>query len=116
MDYEQKILYFIPIIQIWPAIELFFLKGTNGENKYGPDPLGGIENESTDNKDIDENTNIEEIATEKQNENKIEPNGSVENDELKNKLDKIKELLDEDLISQEEYEQKKQEITELYKT
>ncbi len=30
---------FIPIILLWPAIELSFYKGTNGENRFGPDLL-----------------------------------------------------------------------------
>lgn len=29
----------VPIVSLWPTIELGFLKGTEGENKYGPDPL-----------------------------------------------------------------------------
>ncbi|NOT10984.1 MAG: DUF805 domain-containing protein [Methylococcaceae bacterium] len=29
----------IPLINIWVLIELWFLKGTDGINKYGPDPL-----------------------------------------------------------------------------
>ena len=29
----------IPIVNIWIAIELWFLKGTDGDNNYGADPL-----------------------------------------------------------------------------
>ncbi len=29
----------IPLVNIWPLIELWFLKGTTGSNQYGPDPL-----------------------------------------------------------------------------
>ena len=29
----------IPLFNIWMLIELWFLKGTSGNNKYGPDPL-----------------------------------------------------------------------------
>jgi len=29
----------IPLFNIWVIIELAFLKGTEGENDYGPDPL-----------------------------------------------------------------------------
>jgi len=30
----------IPVIGfIWLAVELMFLKGTSGENRFGPDPL-----------------------------------------------------------------------------
>jgi uncharacterized membrane protein YhaH (DUF805 family) len=32
-------LMFIPIINLWPAIELSFFKGTEGPNKFGDDPL-----------------------------------------------------------------------------
>ena len=31
----------VPIISLWPIIELTFFKGTEGPNKYGADPLGG---------------------------------------------------------------------------
>ena len=30
---------FIPVVQIWPFIELWFLRGTTGDNQYGSDPL-----------------------------------------------------------------------------
>lgn len=30
----------IPLVNIWILIEVWFLKGTTGENQYGPDPLG----------------------------------------------------------------------------
>jgi uncharacterized membrane protein YhaH (DUF805 family) len=33
-------LYLIPVVNLWPIIELAFVPGTNGENAYGPDPLG----------------------------------------------------------------------------
>ncbi len=29
----------IPLVNIWPAVELGFLRGTVGPNEYGPDPL-----------------------------------------------------------------------------
>ncbi len=29
----------IPLVNIWPFIEWYFLKGTEGSNPYGPDPL-----------------------------------------------------------------------------
>lgn len=32
---------FIPVVCLWPIIELTFFKGTDGPNKYGADPLGG---------------------------------------------------------------------------
>jgi uncharacterized membrane protein YhaH (DUF805 family) len=33
------ILMAVPLLSIWPLIELYFLKGTNGVNEFGPDPL-----------------------------------------------------------------------------
>lgn len=29
------------LLQAWAMVELFFLRGTAGENRYGPDPLAG---------------------------------------------------------------------------
>lgn len=29
----------IPIVSLWYAVEVLFLKGTEGDNQYGPDPL-----------------------------------------------------------------------------
>jgi len=29
----------IPLLQLWPCIEMGFLKGTDGPNRYGEDPL-----------------------------------------------------------------------------
>ena len=31
----------VPLVQVWPFIELWFLRGTAGDNQYGPDPLQG---------------------------------------------------------------------------
>jgi uncharacterized membrane protein YhaH (DUF805 family) len=33
------LLWFIPIVCLWPGIEFGFLRGTVGDNKYGQDPL-----------------------------------------------------------------------------
>ena len=33
------LLGFIPLVNIWVFIELYFLRGTYGDNKYGKDPL-----------------------------------------------------------------------------
>lgn len=33
------LLSLIPLLNLWVGIELGFMKGTNGDNKYGPDPL-----------------------------------------------------------------------------
>jgi uncharacterized membrane protein YhaH (DUF805 family) len=29
----------VPLLNIWPMIEIYFLRGTRGPNQYGPDPL-----------------------------------------------------------------------------
>lgn len=29
----------VPLVQIWPFIELWFLRGTKGDNQFGSDPL-----------------------------------------------------------------------------
>jgi uncharacterized membrane protein YhaH (DUF805 family) len=34
------LLLFVPLVNLWPVVEIYFLKGTEGENQYGPDPLG----------------------------------------------------------------------------
>lgn len=33
------LLLFVPILNIWPIIELLFLRGTIGSNRFGPDPV-----------------------------------------------------------------------------
>ncbi len=33
----------IPLVSIWLVIELGFLRGTVGQNRFGPDPLAGSE-------------------------------------------------------------------------
>jgi uncharacterized membrane protein YhaH (DUF805 family) len=33
------LLLFVPLVQIWPAIEIMFLPGTVGSNRFGPDPV-----------------------------------------------------------------------------
>lgn len=33
-------LTFIPVVNIWPYYEFAFLKGTDGSNEYGPEPIG----------------------------------------------------------------------------
>ena len=35
------LIFFVPLLQLWPLVELYFLKGTTGSNEYGEDPLGG---------------------------------------------------------------------------
>ena len=33
------LLFLVPIVSLWPAIELCFFKGSSGNNKFGCDPL-----------------------------------------------------------------------------
>jgi uncharacterized membrane protein YhaH (DUF805 family) len=33
------LLFCVPILNLWPMIELLFLPGTSGNNTYGPDPV-----------------------------------------------------------------------------
>ena len=33
------LLLFVPLLNLWPMVELLFLPGTPGENKFGADPL-----------------------------------------------------------------------------
>ncbi len=40
-------LLFVPVLFLWPIVELLFLRGTVGPNKYGPDPLEGEDGEAT---------------------------------------------------------------------
>lgn len=35
------LIYLVPLLCLWPIVELLFIKGTTGSNKYGEDPLGG---------------------------------------------------------------------------
>ena len=34
----------IPLVNIWLVVELGFLRGTVGQNRFGPDPLAGSTN------------------------------------------------------------------------
>lgn len=36
----------VPLVQIWPFIEISFLRGTEGENRFGADPLAGAPQDS----------------------------------------------------------------------
>lgn len=36
------LLMIIPLVNIWIAIEILFLAGTPGPNRYGPDPLNQL--------------------------------------------------------------------------
>ena len=33
------LLLFVPLVQFWPMIELWFLRGTIGSNRFGADPI-----------------------------------------------------------------------------
>lgn len=33
------LLTLVPILNLWPMIEIYFLRGTQGSNNYGTDPL-----------------------------------------------------------------------------
>lgn len=33
------LLFLIPLLNLWPMIELYFLRGTVGQNEFGADPL-----------------------------------------------------------------------------
>ena len=33
------ILFLIPFLNLWPAIEVYFLKGTEGQNQFGKNPV-----------------------------------------------------------------------------
>ena len=36
-----QLVFLIPIVFFWPIIEIYFLRGTKGTNRFGPDPLAG---------------------------------------------------------------------------
>jgi uncharacterized membrane protein YhaH (DUF805 family) len=33
------LLFLVPFLNLWPLIELLFLRGTIGSNRFGPDPV-----------------------------------------------------------------------------
>ena len=33
---------FVPLLNLWLAVELMFLRGTTGPNRFGADPLDGV--------------------------------------------------------------------------
>lgn len=91
----------IILVELW----LMFRKGTNGTNKFGDDPLlaEGI-------------TSVELTLKET---NKIKPNtpapiksvsSFATSDEHTKMLEKLKEMLDKGLISEQDYETKKAEV------
>jgi uncharacterized membrane protein YhaH (DUF805 family) len=36
------LLFLVPLVNIWVLIEVMFLKGTEGPNRFGEDPLGDV--------------------------------------------------------------------------
>lgn len=46
------LLYLIPIVSLWPLIEICFLKGTTGENRFGEDPLTDVVLENDPNRNL----------------------------------------------------------------
>ncbi len=36
----------VPLVQLWPFVVMLFLRGTEGDNRFGPDPLAGRPAES----------------------------------------------------------------------
>ena len=36
------LMWFIPIVQLWVLLELGFLRGTIGDNQFGPEPIAGV--------------------------------------------------------------------------
>ena len=36
------VMWFIPIVQLWVLLELGFLRGTIGDNQFGPEPIVGV--------------------------------------------------------------------------
>lgn len=41
------LLNFVPLVNLWPLIELTFIKGDEGDNRFGADPLAGTPVEET---------------------------------------------------------------------
>jgi len=40
-SWKFVLLLFVPGVNLWPLFELWLLRGTLGDNPYGPDPLLG---------------------------------------------------------------------------
>ncbi|MEN6543018.1 DUF805 domain-containing protein [Parvibaculum sp.] len=40
------LLLIVPLVQLWPLIEISLLRGTDGDNRFGPDPLAGAPQDS----------------------------------------------------------------------
>jgi len=46
------LLYLIPIVNLWPLIEICFLKGTTGPNRFGEDPIADPSLEDDRNREL----------------------------------------------------------------
>jgi uncharacterized membrane protein YhaH (DUF805 family) len=45
--WAQALDVIIAVIFLWFLVELGFLKGTQGRNRYGPDPLGRVQSDAS---------------------------------------------------------------------
>ena len=90
------ILYLIPFIDIWIAIELLFLKGTTGINRHGRDPL---EQSTGNTKDNFKKTNSDKETTSEKT-----PESPEE------RMQQLADMKEKGLISEEDYNSKKEEI------
>ena len=59
----------VPLLNIWLLVELGFLKGTTGSNKYGGDPLGGQADSPAMAGEAEESTEAENIDTRGESDN-----------------------------------------------
>jgi len=101
----------VPIIgSIWALIENGFLRGTEGMNRFGEDPL----ERSTSNKE--EITTSEEVSSGETTSDKEEITSNEEaisdndKDSPEDKLAKLSELKEKGLIDEADYNSKKEEI------
>ena len=101
----------VPIIgSIWALIDNGFLRGTEGMNRFGEDPL----ERSTSNKEAI--TTSEEVSSGETTSDKEEITSNEEaisdnnNDSPEDKLTKLSELKEKGMIDEEDYNSKKEEI------
>lgn len=85
----------VPLVNIWAAIELGFIKGTEGENEYGSDPMG--ESRSGP---------ITRLPVNAMQSSVLKPTTLREDHQSKQMLKRLtesKKLFEEGLLTQEEY-------------
>ena len=87
----------IPFVNIWVLVELYFLKGTNGNNNYGVDPLS--------NNDV-----IEKNKKTEGEQKHVVASFDESKDTIEEKLNKLNNLLEKGLLTQLEFDKKKQQI------